>query len=78
MTLQNIFYFFGTVFFIFFIGLIVYIAILLTKLKRSIEIASVKAKATANNLAMAKYTIKAGILKTFLSFLGHKGGENDE
>ncbi len=51
---------------------------LLTKLKHSIEIAAIKAKVTADNLAMAKYSIKAGILKTFLNFLGHKGGENDE
>ncbi len=75
MNLENIFYFTGIIFFLASLAGIIYMIILLTKMKNTVDMMSEKAKNTAQSIALTGYSLKAGILKTFLSFLGGKGGE---
>lgn len=78
MTLEDGFHLFGIIFFISLIFLNVYLVILLLKIKTDMEMFINNVKRTAENVNLARYSMKAAILKTFLSFINPKGGDENE
>ena len=85
MTLQDVFYLFGILFFLSLIGLNVYLVILVIKIKDNIieftsnvKQAAENVKRTAENVNLARYSLKAVALKTFLNFINPKGGDEDD
>lgn len=78
MTLQNTFYLFAILFFISLIGLNIYLVILVKRLKENAEKLASNVKRTAENVNLARYSMKAMVLKTFLNFLNPKGGDDNE
>ncbi len=83
MTVQDIFYLTGTLFFILVMAGFIYVIFLISKIKIAVEELASKVKNSAESIALTGYSVKAGLLKMFLNLVGGKtrhseGGERYE
>ncbi len=78
MDLQEIFYLVSIIFIVLLSTVAIYLLILINSIKQKVEILAIKTKHAAEDINIARHSLKAGILKMFLSMLGNKGGERYE